>query len=109
MVLSVSSKCLGQSCSANGVTAEQREAFLRGHNDYRAKLASGQVTNKDGKPMPRGNIPSVSWDCGLEEAAKKWADDCKLIPAPLWERSGAGENMFTIYAPNNADGNERHS
>ncbi|VDK38409.1 unnamed protein product [Gongylonema pulchrum] len=39
----------------------------------------------------------------MEREAQLWADDCKMIPSPLYERNGAGENVFIVYAPDHVE------
>nr|AVA09705.1 putative effector protein [Heterodera avenae] len=62
------------------LTEEDKNTMLKCHNDWRSKLAMGNITNKNGgNKMPKANnMRKVLWDDGLAKYATDWANKCSF-------------------------------
>ncbi|CAJ0591430.1 unnamed protein product [Cylicocyclus nassatus] len=87
-----------QICSNNiGMTDSLRTLFLNMHNYRRAKLALGKVISYNRKRMPPAkNIFKLSYACGLEAAALRYATYCPSTKSKANVRPLQGENFLRL-------------
>ncbi|EYC30043.1 hypothetical protein Y032_0005g2414 [Ancylostoma ceylanicum] len=84
---------------ASRMTDTLRSEYERLHNFRRGLLATGQIPRKDGKYLPTAsNMQKISYDCGLEEGAIRWASQCPTTNSAPSSRNGVGENFKTFPA-----------
>ncbi|CAJ0591431.1 unnamed protein product [Cylicocyclus nassatus] len=85
-------------CSSNiGMTDSIRALFLDMHNYRRAKLALGEVTTYNRKRMlPAKNMMKLSYACGLEASALRYAAHCPLTKSKASVRPNQGENFLRL-------------
>ncbi|XP_057339788.1 venom allergen 5-like [Microplitis mediator] len=70
---------LGEACHgaySNVLSAEQQQALLNAHNDYRALVASGGEERGLTGPQPAGEIPPLQWDDELAMIAQVYINQC---------------------------------
>jgi len=86
-----------RNCRSNPVTNSCAERFnlnpndiVRAHNDWRSKVASGQIHG-----VRAGNMNMLRWDSTLAQQSQNWANQCQNGHSPRNQRPGAGENIYT--------------
>ncbi|XP_044009948.1 venom allergen 5-like [Aphidius gifuensis] len=91
----------GEACGkldSNQLTNDEQQEILQAHNDFRAKVASGQETRGLGGGQPAGDIPPLAWDDGLAEVAQRWATQCIVKHDDC--SNTAGQNIASKSASN---------
>ncbi|XP_044009947.1 venom allergen 5-like [Aphidius gifuensis] len=69
----------GSACKqmdSNELSDDEQQEIIQNHNDFRAKVASGDETRGVGGGQPAGIIPPIYWDDDLAKVAQRWANQC---------------------------------
>ncbi|CAD5230363.1 unnamed protein product [Bursaphelenchus okinawaensis] len=92
---------LGYQLEATKFTAEQQQAILKAHNDYRRTLAKGQAKGQNGGTFPAAaNMNELVWDTDLETKADQWAQACNFEHP---SNPGYGQNLAAASPFSSAD------
>ncbi|XP_044009945.1 venom allergen 5-like [Aphidius gifuensis] len=84
------------------LSEEEKQEIVQVHNDFRAKVASGQESRGDGGGQPAGDIPPLTWDDSIAEVAQRWASQCSFghDQCRNTETEQAGQNVASKSASN---------
>ncbi|KHJ87113.1 hypothetical protein OESDEN_13119, partial [Oesophagostomum dentatum] len=72
------------SCPKGKIRDEDRETFLKYHNDARRRLAKGEQQSIDGNMDGARNMHKLEWDCNLEETVQEVIKSCPSSPKTWW-------------------------
>eukprot|EP00486_Rosalina_sp_Unknown_P016586 CAMPEP_0201595020 /NCGR_PEP_ID=MMETSP0190_2-20130828/192161_1 /ASSEMBLY_ACC=CAM_ASM_000263 /TAXON_ID=37353 /ORGANISM="Rosalina sp." /LENGTH=268 /DNA_ID=CAMNT_0048054863 /DNA_START=361 /DNA_END=1163 /DNA_ORIENTATION=- len=62
------------------LTSADKQKIVDQHNDYRSKVALGQISAKDGSTYPKAaKMPAIEWDDALARTVQRWLDTCPDI------------------------------
>ncbi|GAA47945.1 GLIPR1-like protein 1 [Clonorchis sinensis] len=73
--------------SREQTTEDQRQKFLKFHNDLRDKIRKCELP---GQPPAKAPYEPMVWDTAVEAQAQKWADKCLFSHG---ETDGVGQNI----------------